>query len=96
VRIHHSLDDAGDVVEGDPPVKERRDGDLVGSVQHRRHRAANEVAVAAFLDGRISFDDIPRIVERVMDAHTTGAALDLETVEAADRWARTRAASLTR
>jgi 1-deoxy-D-xylulose-5-phosphate reductoisomerase len=58
--------------------------------------AANEVAVAAFLDGRISFDDIPRIVERVMDAHTTGAALDLETVEAADRWARTRAASLTR
>ena len=58
--------------------------------------AANEIAVAAFLDRRAAFDDIPRIVERVMDAHTPGAALDLETVEAADAWARTRATALTR
>lgn len=58
--------------------------------------AANEIAVAAFLDHRAAFDDIPRIVERVMDAHTPGAAVDLETVEGADAWARSRAAALTR
>ncbi len=31
--------------------------------------AANEVAVAAFLDGQIKFLDIPRIVESVLDRH---------------------------
>ena len=31
--------------------------------------AANEIAVAAFLEGQIQFLDIPRIVERVLDQH---------------------------
>ncbi len=39
----------------------------------RSLNAANEVAVAAFLDGRARFDDIPRVVEQVMTAHVSGA-----------------------
>ncbi len=53
--------------------------------------AANEVAVAAFLAGGISFGRIAETIERVLDAHRAEPARDLETVRAADRWARTRA-----
>ena len=31
--------------------------------------AANEVAVARFLDGRLGFTSIPDVIERTMDAH---------------------------
>ena len=31
--------------------------------------AANEVAVARFLDGRIGFTAIPQVIEQTMDAH---------------------------
>lgn len=48
---------------------------------------ANEVAVQLFLDGRIGFTDIPRLVERVMERHVPeGGGLD--EVLAADGWAR--------
>jgi 1-deoxy-D-xylulose-5-phosphate reductoisomerase len=50
--------------------------------------AANEVVVAAFLDGGIQFLDIPRILTDVLDAHAPSAAKDLDTLLAADRWAR--------
>jgi 1-deoxy-D-xylulose-5-phosphate reductoisomerase len=50
--------------------------------------AANEVAVAAFLDERIKFGDIPRLIEAACEAHTVQAATNLETVLAADEWAR--------
>jgi 1-deoxy-D-xylulose-5-phosphate reductoisomerase len=53
--------------------------------------AANEVAVAAFLAERIRFDTIAGIVERVLDAHTPVPLDSLETVEAADAWARSEA-----
>ncbi len=56
--------------------------------------AANEVAVAAFLDRRAAFDDIPRIVERVMDAHAPAPVTGIESVEAADEWARAEAMRL--
>jgi len=56
--------------------------------------AANEVAVAAFLDATIAFLDIPRILTQVLDAHTPHAATDLETLLDADRWARARARDL--
>jgi len=49
--------------------------------------AANEVAVAAFLEGRIRFGQIPEVVRSVLDDHEA-SALDLESVLAADRWAR--------
>ena len=50
--------------------------------------AANEVAVGAFLDGRILFGEIPRLIERVMANCETTEASDLDAVLNADRWAR--------
>ena len=53
--------------------------------------AANEVAVAAFLNREIKFMDIPLIIERTMEAHTTQPCESIESVLEADRWARSRA-----
>ena len=53
--------------------------------------AANEVAVAAFLDGAICFLDIARVLTDVLDAHVPSAATDLETLLAADAWGRSTA-----
>lgn len=50
--------------------------------------AANEAAVGLFLDNRIPFGDIPRLVARALDSHQVGAADTLDAVLAADRWAR--------
>lgn len=50
--------------------------------------AANEVAVAGFLDGALGFMDIPRIVEHVMAAHDRFEPTSIEDVEAVDAWAR--------
>jgi 1-deoxy-D-xylulose-5-phosphate reductoisomerase len=50
--------------------------------------AANEVAVARFLEGRLAFTAIPQVVERTMDAHVPRQAATLEEVRAIDRWAR--------
>jgi 1-deoxy-D-xylulose-5-phosphate reductoisomerase len=50
--------------------------------------AANEVAVAKFLDGRIGFTEIPTVIERAMDAHRPAAVATLADVRAVDAWAR--------
>jgi 1-deoxy-D-xylulose-5-phosphate reductoisomerase len=50
--------------------------------------AANEVAVAAFLGGRLGFLGIPRVIEEVLGRHRNVPADDLSTVLEADRWAR--------
>ena len=54
--------------------------------------AANEVAVAAFLDGRLGFLDIAAIVSHVLDALGGGAADTLEAVLELDARARDVAA----
>jgi 1-deoxy-D-xylulose-5-phosphate reductoisomerase len=53
--------------------------------------AANEVGVAAFLRGAIPFGRISETIERVLDAHTPSAAGSVESVRAADSWARQQA-----
>ena len=53
--------------------------------------AANEIAVKAFLDRKIRLSDIAAVNECVMNEHVSNAADSLETVVAADEWARTRA-----
>ena len=59
--------------------------------------AANEVAVAAFLEGKISFPDIVHVVSGTMDAAgRTTAPRSLEEAEEADRTARETAAALVR
>ena len=50
--------------------------------------AANEIAVQAFLERRIGFRDIDRVVRRVMDENTHGAACSIEAVMAQDARAR--------
>ncbi len=52
--------------------------------------AADEVAVGAFLQGRLGFLDVPEVLERVLEAHDAQPD-DLEAVLAADRWARDQA-----
>ena len=56
--------------------------------------AANEVVVEAFLAGALAFVEIPRILTKVLDAHVSSAAEDLETLLASDRWARAQARQL--
>lgn len=56
--------------------------------------AANEVAVAAFLEGRIGFLDIARIVEQTLGRVERGAIADLDAVHEADAAARRYAAHL--
>lgn len=50
--------------------------------------AANEVAVFAFLDGKIGFTFIPELIENVMENHPWMADPSLEDIVAADTWAR--------
>jgi 1-deoxy-D-xylulose-5-phosphate reductoisomerase len=53
--------------------------------------AANEEAVAAFLDGKIPFPAIPDSIHAVIDAHPPTSVSALEDVLEADAWARERA-----
>jgi 1-deoxy-D-xylulose-5-phosphate reductoisomerase len=53
--------------------------------------AANEVAVQAFLQGRVRFGAISETIDAVLQAHQPMPATDLETVLAADAWARQEA-----
>ena len=55
--------------------------------------AANEIAVAAFLDGRLRLTDIAVVIRRALDAHDSRPASSLEAVLAADREARARASA---
>lgn len=56
--------------------------------------AANEVAVASFLEGVTRFSDIPVVVEKVMSGHSPEALTSIERVEEVDAWARAQALSL--
>jgi len=53
--------------------------------------AANETAVQAFIEERVSFPDIAQIIKSVMDEHRTTDVKDLDTVVDADRSARAAA-----
>jgi len=55
--------------------------------------AANEVAVAAFLDGQLGFTAIPVIIERVLQGLDSGAPGSLDEVLEIDRRARVEAGS---
>jgi 1-deoxy-D-xylulose-5-phosphate reductoisomerase len=53
--------------------------------------AANEVAVHAFLAGKIEFTAIPKLVAKVMEGHSAFKYDSLEEIMEADHWARHRA-----
>jgi 1-deoxy-D-xylulose-5-phosphate reductoisomerase len=56
--------------------------------------AADEIAVAAFLERRIRFTDIPEVVQGVLDTHTCCEIKELDDILGADGWARMTAAGL--
>jgi len=56
--------------------------------------AANEVAVAAFLDNQCSFPAIWETVAEVMQAHQNFTNPDLSTILSADAWARSKVGEL--
>jgi 1-deoxy-D-xylulose-5-phosphate reductoisomerase len=58
--------------------------------------AANEVAVAAFLQGTLGFTAIPELIARTMDAHRAGPAETLDEVRRIDAWARAYAEGAVR
>jgi len=53
--------------------------------------AANEVAVEAFLDGKLGFTAIPRVIEKTMNTHEIERVATIDTVRRVDRWARQQA-----
>jgi 1-deoxy-D-xylulose-5-phosphate reductoisomerase len=53
--------------------------------------AANEIAVAEFLEGRIGFTRIAETIERTMDAHTPHDLCSIDEVLKADLWGRASA-----
>lgn len=74
----------------------RRAG-LEGGTLPAVFNAANEVAVAAFLDGKLSFPGIWKTVAVVMDAHRSESPQgDLDVILRADRWARQEAERVVR
>jgi 1-deoxy-D-xylulose-5-phosphate reductoisomerase len=50
--------------------------------------AANEVAVTAFLQGRLRFTDIPRVVACIIEKHISKKRPSLGDILEAERWAR--------
>ena len=49
---------------------------------------ANEEAVSAFLQGKIGYTDIYRIIDGALSAYNSAVAFDLDAVINADKWAR--------
>ena len=79
-----------------PCLKLAYDALLAGGTAPAILNAANEVAVQAFLDRRIGFRAIDRLLDRVMDAVPHGEAADIDTLLDYDRRARQSAQSFIR
>jgi 1-deoxy-D-xylulose-5-phosphate reductoisomerase len=56
--------------------------------------AANEVAVMAFLEGKIPLTRVVEIVQTVVDEHEPASVVSVVHIERADAWARRRAAEI--
>ena len=71
-----------------PCLRLAREAAMAGNSAPAMLNAANEVAVAAFLDGRIRYPQIARIIEDVLNSEPVVAVDELEAVFAADSKAR--------
>lgn len=56
--------------------------------------AANEVVVAAFLERKIGFRDIHRVIDKTMQVHEARRPRAIDDIVDVDRWARAKASSL--
>jgi len=73
----------------------RRAGETGGTLPAVMN-AANEVAVADFLNGQVRFPDIWKIVDEVMNRHASVAHPDLDAILQADQWGRKEARGMLR
>ena len=76
-----------------PCLRLARESLALGGTAMAICNAANEVAVEAFLAGRLRFADIPRIIEATLERVATEEPVSLAVVEAADARARRSAAA---
>jgi 1-deoxy-D-xylulose-5-phosphate reductoisomerase len=71
-----------------PALNLSRKAGEVGGTLPAVMNAANEIAVAAFLDRQVRFPDLWQIVEEVMNRHVPIARPDLDAILQADQWTR--------
>lgn len=71
-----------------PALRMAYDALAMGGVKPAVLNAANEVAVEAFLNGRIGFTRIAEVVDRALQETAQGDELDLDAILAADQAAR--------
>ena len=71
-----------------PCLKIAMDAAKAGGTYPVTMNGANEMLVSAFLEGRISYLDIPRIIDRIMQEHKVQYDLSLEVILEADKMAR--------
>jgi len=76
-----------------PSLRLAHEAGRVGGTMPAVFNAANEVAVARFVDGKVGFLQIFEIVEKVLRAHTSVwvASPTLDAILGADLWARKEA-----
>lgn len=74
-----------------PALELARQVALAGGTAPAVFNAANEVAVAAFLEGRIKFTSIIETIKKVLDTHNNLHKLDINVLLDADRSAREKA-----
>jgi len=74
-----------------PSLRLAREAGRKGGTMPAVFNAANEIAVARFVDGQIKFPQIFETVERTMGAHRVVASPTLDAIVEADLWARKEA-----
>ncbi|MEZ4564652.1 MAG: 1-deoxy-D-xylulose-5-phosphate reductoisomerase [Thermomicrobiales bacterium] len=79
-----------------PCLRLAREAGIAGSTYPTVLSAADDVAVAAFLEGRITFPAIPAIIADVLDTHAPDGPVTIERILTADAWARNIAANLVK
>jgi 1-deoxy-D-xylulose-5-phosphate reductoisomerase len=77
-----------------PALRLARQAGMTGGTLPAVLNAANEIAVPAFLDGKIPFPAIWETVEQVMQSHRTVEHPHLDAILQADAWARETAAQI--
>ncbi|MDP2853236.1 MAG: 1-deoxy-D-xylulose-5-phosphate reductoisomerase [Smithellaceae bacterium] len=66
----------------------------IGETAPAALNAANEVAVAAFIENKICFNDLPKVIEKVLDKHQTQRNPSLEDILDVDSEARIQAENI--
>jgi 1-deoxy-D-xylulose-5-phosphate reductoisomerase len=78
-----------------PAIRLAREAIEQGGSAPATLNAANEIAVAAFLEGKIGFLDIAATVETVIDRSNVAPVRSLDDVRAVDAAARAQALDIT-